>query len=338
MAAEEDDRLQLERPSYLGDEHWSCIEVEVERLCRSLDAGDVSQAFGDLKCLVEAVARVTLDIAGESVSPNDAFDSTVNRAHERLADQPGDSLARGGDFARVASQASKIARTLGSIRNQYGGGHGRARLPDVRDEMIDLTLDGSLMWVRWALRRLGLFSEGRPSVLIRDLVEEPKTFRAGVLRRRLEAANLPNLDEHHQQELGVAVGQRTMRNTFVVRADGLEPCLDSDDLSTWPKGYRVGLLRGLWFDPDGYPTLTMRSLEEGLTVLDPLSDVAGLLAEEVQRVIEATLPGFPDASREDLEDMRVWVQERADARPQEERTPLESLASHFLNNGESANT
>lgn len=322
-------RFAVQRPKFLGDEHWESISTELERLKRSLDAGDHSQALSDLKCLVESVARVTLDIAGEPAQSNDSFDKTVTRAHDMLARQPGHALAKGGDFAKMASQACRIARNLGNIRNEYGGGHGRARTPTVRDEMVDLGLDGSLTWVRWAVRRLGLFSEGRPSLLIKDLIEDPATFHSGVLKRRLEAANLAEIDVHHQQELGVAVGQRAMRGTFVVRRDGLDPCLKSDDLEVWPKGYRVGLMRGLWFSPDGQPTVTPQSIKEGLQVLDPVADCSDEIDEQIKSIVESTQAGFPWLDQESNEDIVGWLKDRVKVRPEREGSALILLYGHI---------
>ncbi|ROZ63299.1 hypothetical protein EDL96_07110 [Kocuria soli] len=329
MPADRYERFALPRPQFLGDDHWECISTELDRLHRSLEAEDDSQVLSDLKCLVESVARVALDLAGEPAQPNDSLDGCVKRAHTLLAEQPGHTLARGGEFSTVASQACKTARNLGNIRNQYGGGHGRARTPDIREEMVDLALDGGLTWARWAVRRLGLFSEGRPTSLIRDLIEEPATFHSGVLRRRLEAANLPALEPHHQQELGVAVGQRVMRQTFVVRRDGLDPCLESDDLAVWPAGYRIGLLRGLWFDPSGHPTIKANSIKDALSVLDPVPECADVLMEQVQRVRESTQPGLPEADQEALAETIEWLRHRVTVRPSTERLALQQLLEHL---------
>lgn len=323
------ERFDVRRPQFLGDEHWECITIEMERLCRSLEADDDGQVLSDLKCLVEATARVALDIAGSPVKPDAAFDSTVNGAHQLLAAQPGHDLTSDKHFAAMASQASRIARNLGNIRNQFGGGHGRARQPDIRHEMVDLALDGGLIWTRWAVRRLGLFSEGRPAALIRDLVEEPATFHSGDLRRRLVAANLPDLEPHHQQELGVAVGQRVMRQTFVVRWDGLDPCLSSDDLAVWPAGYRIGLLRGVWFAPDGHPTVTPRSIRDGLEVIDPVPDAADALHEQVARVRESTQPSLPDADQESVRETAEWLRHRESVRPAAEQAALRELLEHL---------
>lgn len=135
-----------------------------------------------------------------------------------------------------------------------------------------MALDGGLLWARWALRRLGYFSEGRPTPLINDLVVTSQIFYAGTLQRRLLAANLPTAEPRHQRSIGIAVGQRVMQGTFEVRRDGLEPCLASDDLNTWPRDYRLGLAYGLSFDTAGALTLTTRSAEEALQVLEPVPD------------------------------------------------------------------
>ena len=65
----------------------------------------------------------------------------------------------------------------------------------------------------------------------------------------------------------------------MVRRDGLQSCLASDDQNTWPRDYRLGLAYGLWFDPAGGLTLTVHSLEEGITCV-PFAPgrVAGIAA------------------------------------------------------------
>jgi hypothetical protein len=322
-------RFEIARPDYLADDHWTCIDREVTRLGRSLDAGDGSQALSDIKCLVESIARVTLEIDGTPAAPKAGFEDVLNRAHHLLTGQPGYELANQSTFGQLATQASKISGNLGKIRNEFGGGHGRARTPDLRDEMVALALDGGLLWSRWALRRLGYFTEGRPTSLINDLVVNRQTFYAGTLRRRLLAANLPGLDPRHQRSIGMAVGQRIMRETFVVRRDGLDPCLGSDDLNTWPRDYRLGLAYGLWFDPNGGLTLTPGSLEDALRVLEPVPDGAGDLADWVTRIAQMRTPGGLSedfaVSRAAEQFLRRWIP----LRPTEEHLALGALAEHI---------
>ncbi|MDT2006667.1 hypothetical protein FXW78_22430 [Rhodococcus opacus] len=128
--------------------------------------------------------------------------------------------------------------------------------------MVALALDGGLLWARWALRRVGYFAIGRPEPLINALVGSSlSSFSAGLLKERLISAKLPTLEPRHQRSIGMAVGQRVMRETFVVRWDGLDPVLASDDLTTWPRDYRIGLAHGLWFDPNGHLTKWVDQIE-----------------------------------------------------------------------------
>ncbi|SRR6266568_4741338 len=282
----------------------------------------------DIKCLVESISRVVLEIDGTPAAPNTGFDAVVAQAHTLLSGQPGHELANQSPFGQLATQASKIAKNLGNIRNEFGGGHGRARTPDLRDEMVALALDGGLLWARWALRRLGYFAEGRPTALINDLIVTPQTFYAGTLERRLLAANLPALESRHQRSIGVAVGQRVMRETFVVRRDGLQPCLASDDLSTCPRDYRLGLAYGLWFDPAGALTLTPCSLEDALRVLEPVPDSSKDLMEWVTRIDQLRFPGGLTDDYVASMAAEQFVQRWMTLRPVEDHLALTALAKN----------
>jgi hypothetical protein len=171
--------------------------------------GDDGLALGQLKSAVEAVAKVVHDLNGQSVAPSASFDTVVNGAHQLLAQQPGHELAYETPFGNLATQARKMAVSLSEIRNSYGSGHGRPRQPELRHEMLDLTMDGALIWTRWALRRIDHFAYGRPETLIRDLIGDPYgqiVFYCGVLTERLRDANLAGIEPKHARASGVAVG------------------------------------------------------------------------------------------------------------------------------------
>jgi hypothetical protein len=72
-------RFEITRPDYLADDHWDCIVREADRLWRSLAARDGSQALSDIKCLVESIARIVLEIDGTTAAPNTGFDTVVNQ-------------------------------------------------------------------------------------------------------------------------------------------------------------------------------------------------------------------------------------------------------------------
>lgn len=281
-------RFEVNKPPLLSQEYWESIESELLRLERSLSTGDGVQALGDAKCLVEATAKVAWDMNGTPADSKESFSKVVSRAHELLRNQPGSQLARQSAYGNLALQASKMAGNLAEIRNAIGGGHGRARKPEVRVEEVDLALDGALTWVRWALRRLDLFAAGRPDQLIRDLVgsdtESNQIFTRGLLARRLHSADLPNLDPKWQRAVGVAVGQRSAGGTFIVTEEGLDPAIDSVDLTAWPAQYRLGLAHGCLFDRDEQPTLRPEMIARAIKVLVPLTNNESAVTALISRI------------------------------------------------------
>ncbi|CPR79536.1 Uncharacterised protein [Mycobacteroides abscessus] len=293
------------------------------RLKRSLEARDGAQAIGDMKCVVESIARIVHEIDGAPAGSDDSFQKVVSAASKLLKNQPGDHLADTTPFGDMANQAGKIAVHLATIRNQYGGGHGRPRTPDLRDEMVVLALDGGLLWSKWALRRLGYFSEGRPQPLIDALIgPEQQIFHSGVLARRLRSANLAIAEAHHQRAIGVAVGQRAARQTIVVRQDGMYACQESDDTTIWPRDYRIGLVDGLWFSIDGKLTMTPESALDGVKILEPLADCSEELARLVGRLPSESVNEFDPDTHEAAQAIRA----RIPSRPHPEAAPLNALA------------
>ncbi|ANN17241.1 hypothetical protein SD37_17380 [Amycolatopsis orientalis] len=125
------------------------------------------------------------------------------------------------------------------------------------------------------------------------------------------------------------MGQRVMQGTFVVRRDGLEPCLASDDLNTWPRDYRLGLAYGLWFDTVGALTLTPRSAEEALQVLGPVPDGADDLAEWVTRISELRAPGQLSDDYSASKAAKEAVRRRTAFRPAAEHQALAALAENI---------
>jgi len=317
----------LIRPEHLPQEHWTAIGAEERRLHQAIEVEDKAAIIGSLKSLAESVARVVLDLAGEPAESNANFDGTITRAHNLLCAQPGQDLANDPPFSTMTSQARKMTANLGIIRNEFGTGHGRARSPRVLGEMVLLSIDGAMVWVRWALRRLGPFISGRPGPLIDDLVGGT-VFTAGALTARLRATNLPGLEDQHQKAVGVAVGQRVMQGTFVVRWDGLDPCLASDSLDPWTAGYRRGLAVGLLEDVDARLTATPQSLEWALSVMDPIEENAEWLGGMVDTMTTATPAGGLSTDWGESNAAYEMVLGRATIRPEGERPHLMRLAAH----------
>jgi hypothetical protein len=215
--------LTLDRPTGIEDPSWAAITGTIERLGRATSAGDLSQAVGVAKELVESVARSVLVVRGEVVAENATFTGVVARAHEVLERQPGKGLTQAEPLRSVMQNAKAMACKLGDLRNSFGTGHGRAVEPPVTDEVSQVCTDAALMWSRWALRRLNALAQGMPTPLINDLLDGA-IFRSGLLTERLASADLVYQEPEVQRWIGVAVGQRAMRETFVVRRDGIEEC------------------------------------------------------------------------------------------------------------------
>lgn len=273
----------LEQPSALSDGQWNAVREHEERLRRSLEQRDHAQAVGSAKELCETIARLVAEVRGETFVGND-YGSLVSFAHGVLQRQPGVGVATDGVTRDMAQGVKTLATQLGLLRNALGTGHGQSRAPSTLEEHAVLASEAALLWARWALRRLDELIVGRPAELVRDL-SGAGTFGRGDLARRLEAADIPQLAEGEAHRLGVAIGQRTARNTFMVAIEGVDGPLAGD--VPWPTAYRRGVLEGLVVDADGRVSFrsedhdrfvqVVRSLgEEAVVSLDQLaSEVAG---------------------------------------------------------------
>lgn len=299
--------LTLDRPSGIEDPVWAAITATIERLGRAVSAGDLSQAVGVAKELVESVARSVLVVRGEVVAENDAFTGVVAKAHEVLDRQPGKGLTQAEPLRSVMQNAKAMACKLGDLRNSYGTGHGRAAEPQVTDELSQVCIDAALMWARWALRRLNALAQGMPTPLINDLVGGG-IFRSGLLTERLTSADLAHQEPEVQRRIGVAVGQRAMRETFVIRQDGIEECAERDAPEIWPAAYREGAFEGLFVNPHGQLTVDSWSARWAPRLIAPLENPADVISKLAARIGELPLAGFPpsgDSRDELIEDLRV---------------------------------
>ncbi|GAB3993433.1 hypothetical protein [Nocardioides marmoraquaticus] len=326
------ERYGLHEPERIGDARRDAIAVELERLARAEGADDDAQALEYLKCTLEAIAKVILDLAGEPAASNAPFDTVVNKAHPLLAQQPGIELEHTSPFGDLATQARKMAISMSNIRNNYGSGHGRARSPEVKNEMLQLAKDGSLLWARWALRRVDHFANGRPETLVRDLVGDPNgriVFYGGSLTERLRDADLRNQESHHARAIGAAVGQRAAQGTFVVAGEGVAAPVEDPDLENWPAAYRLGVASGLLFGPDGIPSISAWTLTRALQVCLPITDhpedVASLLEDVVTAILPGSLKGEPDS----IAKLKALIEGAGPQRPEPEPAAWARLSRHL---------
>ncbi|WP_433229318.1 abortive infection family protein [Actinomadura formosensis] len=285
-------QLTLERPTGIKDDSWQVIEAAQRRLALALETGDHPLSIGTAKEMVEAIAKIVMSTRGHATGALMDFDKCVIQAHRALERLPGPDLCDDQTLRQLVQSAKGIATQLGAIRNTYGTGHGRSEQPAITEEMLHLCLDGALLWSRWALRRLGVLTLSMPEPLIQDL--EYATFRRGDLAKRLDAAALADLDPAVQRRIGLAVAQRAMRQTFVVRHDGVEVCAESRDLTAWPASYRSAVFEGLFIDPSGRLTVDDWSAEWASRVLAPLPEEQTIeVIEELQsKLAETSAPSL----------------------------------------------
>ncbi len=285
-------QLTLERPNGIKDEAWLVIEGQQRRLAVAQETGDHALCIGTAKELVEAIAKIVMSTRGQASGALMDFDKCVIQAHKALERLPDPDLSDDQKLRQLVQSAKGIATQLGAIRNAYGTGHGRSEQPPITEEMLHLCLDGALLWSRWALRRLGVLTLSMPEPLIQDL--EHATFRRGDLAKRLNAASLASLDLPVQRRIGLAVAQRAMRETFVVRQDGVEECAQSKDLTIWPAAYRSAVFEGLFIDPGGRLTVDDWSADWASRVLVPLppEEINALIHSLRSKIAETSAPSL----------------------------------------------
>lgn len=269
-------QFKLERPGGLDDRTWKAIGDLVARLNSAIAARDLELVVGCAKELAEAVAKIVLVARGVPVASAARFPDVLTSAHAALDRQPGRGLASDVQVRNIAQGAKSVASQLPELRNKYGTGHGRSVAPEVAEEIALVAVDGALLWVRWALRRLHHVIKGRPDLLIRDL--ESGTFYRGDLAERLAAARLNEQSVGDQHLVGFNVARRAMRETFLVMNEGVEACTESIDFERWPTGYRSGLLNGLFLTSDGLIDASPWSVHQAALLLRTSGDA---LAQEV---------------------------------------------------------
>ena len=266
----------LARPDGLDSAAWEAIEDGRSRLEEATAADDRPLAIGTAKDLAEAVARVVLGARGETVASNEDFSLTVSRAHDALKRQPGTDLAADPEIRAIAQSLKTIVTQLPALRNRCGTGHGRAVLPDISAELMVVAVDGAMLWVRWALRRLEALIAGSTEAIVRDLLDA-EIFRKGELAMRIAAADLKSLDKPELRSLGIAVAHRSMNGTFVVQEDGVEACARSSSLEAWPSAYRAGVAEGLLLNRNGYVSADVWGATHVAMVLAPAPDASAIL-------------------------------------------------------------
>jgi hypothetical protein len=246
------DLFDLPRPEHLEDDGWRAIESARDRLQLAWQLKDFQEVVGKAKELVETVAKVVVAAADGTLGDSADFVPTVKAAHQSLKRQPGMDLSQDEALRAITQAAQTMASSLAPLRNSYGTGHGRARVPDVSVEMATLTAETALVWCRWALRRLGHLLADYPN----DLIGAVHTGTSrNVLRDKFKAAALSQQPEEIQHRIGVAFGQQAAGGFGNATEVGMEPAIDGG-FDEYPIDYRKGLIEGMLLTGGGSIGLT----------------------------------------------------------------------------------
>jgi hypothetical protein len=240
----------LPRPDGLGQAELGAIAEAETRLydAQNTMPPDLRLVVGSAKELCETVAKIVIAERGNIYGGNDDMAALITKAHKVLASQPGEGLASDPATQKIAQGLKSIVLGLADLRNSVGTGHGRSTVPDIVGEHGSMAVDACRLWCAWALRRLGPYIAGSVTGIVRAL--DADTFRGGELAHRLSLARMADLPADEQRRLGIAVARRALRDTFVVRMDGID-AIDSSDAKTWPAAYVQGVILGLFIDADG---------------------------------------------------------------------------------------
>jgi hypothetical protein len=282
--------LELRRPDHLEEEAWEAIQVHARRLEDAQNVSDAGWVIGCAKDLIECVARVVLDAKGVPLSGTADFGEAVNAAHVALERQPGRDVSMSPDIRSIASSAKKMVLNVRSVRNNDGAGHGRARVRMIEEETVTVVFDATVLWVRWALRRLGHILIGEANRLIAEL-RDAIVYKQS-LTEHLKAVMLPDQSPDTQRAIGIAFGARAAQDTGNPRIVGIDPAIESSDVRVWPIPYRLGITEGLLLGRWGYRTSTDRYVPEmaGVLTAVPASDLIRELPGLIEKVNGAEYP------------------------------------------------
>ena len=318
---------EIDVPEELDDDYVKAISTHAARLDAARKREDLSDIVGCAKELAESIARIVLAVRGQVLSDSSDFGAVITESHRAVERQPGEGLASSDEAVRRIAQSAKgLVKDLGQIRNAVGTGHGRATPPEVVEEQARISTDATMVWARWMLRRL-------PSYLLSDVHELIRhlgggTFYKGDLTARLAAVDLSRLAPDKAQALGVAVGRRTVRETFNVKIEGVDTVIANPE--RYPAPYRAGLVRGLLLNDQGtlctWPwavhlvvnlLLVDDQLEALLGEIVPLIASSGWLAphgsppptfKQVAKTARAATSRLPTDAREPWE--QAWKRQR----------------------------
>jgi hypothetical protein len=213
---------------------------------RAVVAADVEGIIGGSKDVVEAVAKVVLDVLGQSYGSDTPVQklASVSMKVLGIAEERPALQRLGGSMATAAG-------AIGELRNSDGTGHGRSAPSTINARHAEFARAAASAWCTWmlALAEDKLADTSRFNQALLEIGGE-RVFRRGALKAYLDELQLDAAPREVQRKLGLAVARRwTMNSTFMPRLDVIDPLAEGAE--DFPLAFQEGLIEGLLLDRDG---------------------------------------------------------------------------------------
>lgn len=224
----------------------SAIAAAKARIERASVAADAEGIVGASKDLVETVAKVVLDVVGQSYGSDTPVQKLASISMKSL----GISEERPA-LHRLGGSMATAAGAIGELRNSDGTGHGRSAPSTLNLRHAEFVWAAASAWCTWLLELAEdkLADESRFDTALADIGGE-RVFRRGALKAYLDELGLDAAPREVQRKLGLAVARRwTINSTFMPRLDVIDPLADGAE--DFPLAFQEGLIEGLLLDKDG---------------------------------------------------------------------------------------
>lgn len=224
----------------------NAIAAATARIDSASAAADLEGIIGASKDLVETVAKVVLDVVGQSYGSDTPVQKLASISMRALgiADERPALHRLGGSMATAAG-------AIGELRNSDGTGHGRSAPSTLNARHAEFARAAASAWCTWmlALAEDKLADTSRFNKALAEIGGE-RVFRRGALKAYLDELQLDAAPREVQRKLGLAVARRwTMNSTFMPRIDVIDPLAEGTE--DFPLSFQEGLIEGLLLDNDG---------------------------------------------------------------------------------------
>lgn len=224
----------------------AAIAAASARIDRAAAAADLEGIIGASKDLVETVAKVVLDVLGQSYGSDTPVQKLASMSMKALG-IPDERPA----LQRLGGSMATAAGAIGELRNSDGTGHGRSAPSAINARHAEFARAAASAWCTWmlALAEEKLADTSRFNSALVEIGGE-RVFRRGALKGYLDELQLDTAPHEVQRKLGLAVARRwTMNSTFMPRLDVIDPLAEGAE--DFPLAFQEGLIEGLLLDKDG---------------------------------------------------------------------------------------